>query len=242
MGKNIFDIEREYEDILSIIEDNEGEITPEITEKLSINESELEDKLRNYKHIIDRYKYEKEYVKDEQERLRNKIASRENTIRFLKNNIVETLKIYGIKSNTNYKLKYPDFTVYTRDSKSIDYDDNKLEFVIDKLENENYSYNQTDIINNLINVEFTVEVPIVDYKYFINKCNDNKYEVKDIKRSLNKTYAKELIKSREECEDIIINKREEDDVEAVYENLSEYEEVIADLNITENTSTTAIFK
>lgn len=105
MGKNIFDIAREYEDILSIIEDNEGEITPEITEKLSINESELEDKLRNYKHIIDRYKYEKEYVKDEQERLRNKIASRENTIRFLKNNIVETLKIYGIKSNTNYKLK-----------------------------------------------------------------------------------------------------------------------------------------
>lgn len=242
MGKNIFDITREYEDILSIIEDNEGEITPEITEKLSINESELEDKLRNYKHIIDRYKYEKEYVKDEQERLRNKIASRENTIRFLKNNIVETLKIYGIKSNTNYKLKYPDFTVYTRDSKSIDYDDNKLEFVIDKLENEDYSYNQTDIINNLINVEFTVEVPIVDYKYFINKCNDNKYEVKDIKRSLNKTYAKELIKSREECKDIIINKREEDDVEAVYENLSEYEEVIADLNITENTSTTAIFK
>ena len=242
MGKNIFDIAREYEDILSIIEDNEGEITPEITKKLSINESELEDKLRNYKHIIDRYKYEKEYVKDEQERLRNKIASRENTIRFLKNNIVETLKIYGIKSNTNYKLKYPDFTVYTRDSKSIDYDDNKLEFVIDKLENEDYSYNQTDIINNLINVEFTVEVPIIDYKYFINKCNDNKYEVKDIKRSLNKTYAKELIKSREECEDIIINKREEDYVEAVYENLSEYEEVIADLNITENTSTTAIFK
>lgn len=246
MGKNIFDIAKEYEDILSIIEDNEGEITPEIAEKLSINESELEDKLRNYKYIIDRYKYEKEYVKDEQERLKNKIASRENTIRLIKNNIVETLKIYGIKSNTNYKLKYPDFTVYTKDSKSIDYDDRKLEFVIDKLENEDYSYNQTDIINNLINVEFTVKVPIVDYKYFykyfINKCNDSKYEVKDIKKSLNKTYAKELIKSREECEDIIINKREEDDVEAVYENLSEYEEVIADLNITENTSTTAIFK
>ena len=163
-------------------------------------------------------------------------------IRFLKNNIVETLKIYGIKSNTNYKLKYPDFTVYTKDSKSIDYDDGKLEFVIDKVENEDYSYNQVDIIDNLINVELTVKIPIVDYKYFINKCNDNKYEVKDIKRSLNKIYAKELIKSREECEDIIINKREEDDVEAVYENLSEYEEVIADLNIIENTSTTAIFK
>lgn len=72
MGKNIFDIAKEYEDILSIIEDNEGEITPEIAEKLSINESELEDKLRNYKYIIDRYKYEKEYVKDEQERLKIK--------------------------------------------------------------------------------------------------------------------------------------------------------------------------
>ena len=33
MGKNIFDITKEYEDILSIIEDNEGEITPEIAEK-----------------------------------------------------------------------------------------------------------------------------------------------------------------------------------------------------------------
>lgn len=242
MGKNIFDIAKEYEDILSIIEDNEGEITPEIAEKLSINESELEDKLRNYKYIIDRYKYEKEYVKDEQERLKNKIASRENTIRLIKNNIVETLKIYGIKSNTNYKLKYPDFTVYTKDSKSIDYDDRKLEFVIDKVENEDYSYNQVDIIDNLINVELTVKIPIVDYRDFISKCNNYEYEIKDIKKSLNKTYAKELIKIREECENIIVNKREEADVEAVYENLSEYEEIIADLNITENTSTTAIFK
>ena len=117
-----------------------------------------------------------------------------------------------------------------------------MEFVIDKVENEDYSYNQVDIIDNLINVELTLKIPIVDYRDFISKCNNYEYEIKDIKKSLNKTYAKELIKSREECENIIVNKREEADVEAVYENLSEYEEIIADLNITENTSTTAIFK
>ena len=58
MGKNIFDIAKEYEDILSIIEDNEGEITPEIAEKLSVSEQTVKNQLgditRRLRHEVNR--------------------------------------------------------------------------------------------------------------------------------------------------------------------------------------------
>ena len=41
MGKSIFDIDKELLDIFEELEENGGELTPEIEEKLKLNEEEI---------------------------------------------------------------------------------------------------------------------------------------------------------------------------------------------------------
>lgn len=53
---NLFGIAQKYDYLVSQIEENDGEITEEIAEELAITESELEDKLRAYRQIIDAQK------------------------------------------------------------------------------------------------------------------------------------------------------------------------------------------
>lgn len=47
---------KKYDYLVSQIEENNGEITEEIAEELAIAESELEDKLRAYRQVIDAQK------------------------------------------------------------------------------------------------------------------------------------------------------------------------------------------
>lgn len=53
---NLFGIAQKYDYLVSQIEENDCEITEEIAEELAIAESELEDKLRAYRQIIDAQK------------------------------------------------------------------------------------------------------------------------------------------------------------------------------------------
>lgn len=53
---NLFGIAQKYDYLVSQIEENNGEITEEIAEELAIAESELEDKLRAYRQVIDAQK------------------------------------------------------------------------------------------------------------------------------------------------------------------------------------------
>lgn len=53
---NLFGIAQKYDYLVSQIEENDGEITEEIAEELAIAESELEDKLRTYRQVIDAQK------------------------------------------------------------------------------------------------------------------------------------------------------------------------------------------
>lgn len=53
---NLFGIAQKYDYLVSQIEENDGEITEEIAEELAIAESELEDKLRAYRQILDAQK------------------------------------------------------------------------------------------------------------------------------------------------------------------------------------------
>lgn len=53
---NLFGIAQKYDYLVSQIEENDGEITEEIAEELAIAESELEDKLRAYRQVIDAQK------------------------------------------------------------------------------------------------------------------------------------------------------------------------------------------
>ena len=92
---NLFGIAQKYDYLVSQIEENEGEITEEIAEELAIAESELEDKLRAYRQIIDAQKANIAYNKDEIKRLRDRNTSFDKIAGKLKSSVVDALHLFG---------------------------------------------------------------------------------------------------------------------------------------------------
>lgn len=72
MEKTLYDINQDYLRLMSEIEENEGEITPEMEQALAINEADHAAKLEAYGQIIANYKAEAEACKAEAARLKTK--------------------------------------------------------------------------------------------------------------------------------------------------------------------------
>jgi hypothetical protein len=96
---NLFGIAQKYDYLVSQIEENDGEITEEIAEELAIAESELEDKLRAYRQVIDAQKANIAYNKDEIKRLRDRNVSFDKIAGRLKSSVVDALHIFGQVGN-----------------------------------------------------------------------------------------------------------------------------------------------
>lgn len=88
MNKNIFNLTEEHFTILSLLEEQEGELSPEMEERLLINEHEFESKCMGYRLVIKHLEAEQQAIKEEKERLIKLEKSKTNNIERLK----ETLK------------------------------------------------------------------------------------------------------------------------------------------------------
>ena len=99
---NLFDIQAEYFDIISELEELEGEITPELEERLKINAKELEFKLKAYYYYVKQNEGNIKTLNDEIERLQNKKVSIENINGRLKEKMKEALLLFG---NNGKKIK-----------------------------------------------------------------------------------------------------------------------------------------
>ena len=67
---NIFDIEKSLYLILNEIEENGGELTPELEEQLSISEDEFKAKVESYTNVIKELSSEMSLIKEEQARIK----------------------------------------------------------------------------------------------------------------------------------------------------------------------------
>lgn len=131
---SLFGIAEKYDYLVSQIEENDGEVTEDIAAELAITEQELEDKLRAYRKILDVKKIETEYNKDEIKRLRERNASFDKTTKRLKSAIVDALHVFGMQGKSgNFNLKFPDFTVYTKESKSVNVNEDSLTDILNHL-------------------------------------------------------------------------------------------------------------
>ena len=66
---NIFNISRELEDIFLQIEENGGEITPELEERLAITEENLHNKLDSYRRVYSKFMSDAKTCKEEETRI-----------------------------------------------------------------------------------------------------------------------------------------------------------------------------
>ena len=168
---NLFGIAQKYDYLVSQIEENDGEITEEIAEELAIAESELEDKLRAYRQVIDAQKANIAYNKDEIKRLRDRNTSFDKIAGRLKSSVVDALHIFGqVGKSGNYSLKFPDFTVYTKESESVSFNENALDPIITSLlhiteapllpEDNIFVEKHKEELDKIASISITVDVPI----------------------------------------------------------------------------------
>lgn len=124
---NIFNIQQELFDIFNQIEENEGELTPELEESLKITQDEFKDKIKAYTAVVKQLEVDLAAIKDEKARLDSLKKSKEKTIERLKNVMRDAIMYFGDTSKSGTKfIDYGTGKVSLRKSESIELDDDKL--------------------------------------------------------------------------------------------------------------------
>lgn len=124
---NIFQITQDLTELFDQIELQDGELTPELEEQLTIKQDEFRDKLANYNNVIKQLKSDLSGIKVEQDRLKRLQNSKEKLIDKLTSIMTDAIVKFG---NTSDKgTKYIDFgteKLMVRNSDAIELDDDGL--------------------------------------------------------------------------------------------------------------------
>ncbi len=101
---SIYNITDDFSQIMAEIESNGGEISPEIDEKLQINQFNLIEKTTNYVHVIKTLDSECDIIDDEIKRLQELKKQRSNFTQSLKDrlkNAMQAMELTEIKTALN---------------------------------------------------------------------------------------------------------------------------------------------
>ena len=94
-NKSIYNIKNEYVDLISTIEELEGELTPELEEALKLNEEQLVTKATCYCDLISKLESEVTYIDSQIERVNKFKAPKEKAIETLKKNLLSAVLLFG---------------------------------------------------------------------------------------------------------------------------------------------------
>jgi len=116
--KAIFEISKDYLELAEQIENNGGEVTPEIETALAINESEVKQKSVAYVAVIKTMESDVKTIDEEIKRLQALKKSRSNIINNLKDRLTYALNLFEIDEIKTELVK-----INFRNSKSTVVDD-----------------------------------------------------------------------------------------------------------------------
>ena len=100
---NIFEISKELESVFDELEENAGELTEELEEKLSISQDEFRSKVNAYLSIIKHIESDIDCCDKEIKRLQSVKKSKQNTIDRLKNILVWAIDKFGDSNKSGNK-------------------------------------------------------------------------------------------------------------------------------------------
>ena len=159
---NIFNIQQELFDIFNQIEENEGELTPELEESLKITQDEFKDKIQAYTAVVKQLEVDLAAIKDEKARLDSLKKSKEKTIERLKNVMRDAIMYFGETSKSGVKfIDYGTGKVSLRKSESVELDDDKLKVFT----------NRFIAYFNWLRYQNTFDQTEFDYKEITEYCN-----------------------------------------------------------------------
>ena len=115
VNKSLYNINLDQLILINEIENQDGEITPEIEEKLTIVKSELNHKSVAYLSVVRNKEAENIILKEEIKRLQGLVKRNDNLVGLLKNNLLNAVKVFG-----NFEVGFNKFG--TRKSSTIQVD------------------------------------------------------------------------------------------------------------------------
>lgn len=125
------------EDILRIfndVESNEGEITDEQYDALCIKQDELKSKLESYVKAIKSWEVDEKALKDEKKRFNDRQNVYKNRIERLKKAALDAVLMFGEQGANNMFIELPNFRIFTKASKSIEVDEQRINIFIKAFE------------------------------------------------------------------------------------------------------------
>lgn len=134
MEQSLYEITEDLRLICSDLEENGGELTDELAELLTINQNNLKEKLSNYRKAILHYNSIVECSKNEKKRLNDRQKVKENIINRLKSNILLAVKEFGYDGKSGNKIiELDDVTFYTKNTKIVNYNEDRVNLLINTL-------------------------------------------------------------------------------------------------------------
>ena len=186
---SIFNIQQDLYAIFNSIEENEGELTPELEEALTIKREEFSTKIQGYVAYIKQLELDNKGIKEEIARLKDLQKSKERTIDNLKKIMAMAINEFGDtnKSGTKF-LDYGTGKVSIRKSDSIEVDEEGTKQFVNRF----FRY--------------------FNWLHFTNTANQQELDVKDIVDFCNKT-------KQDDEEDVIETNYTDDDLNNLQANL-----------------------
>ena len=117
--KNLFNIDAELYEVYSEIENNGGEMSPELEAALEISETERMTKGEGYVYVIKQLKSQADLLKAEAKRLQEIAKQYENSADKLADRLLQSVITHG-------QIKTAFVTISTRKSKSVSITDESL--------------------------------------------------------------------------------------------------------------------
>ena len=254
--KSLFDVDFELQQVYLELEENGGELTPELEERLNIAKEDEETKLRAYFHILRRNDADMLLLKDERDRLAKRSKSIENFGKNLKKRVVEYLLVHGNTNKSGTKgLKFVDFSVSTRDTESVNYDSELSNGLVEAIINNFELGFDIKDLDSISNMELTIKVKpsniISILELLKGKIENNPIPELSIQKPLAKDFVYKLEELNEELELInnnLSNKELDEDLKLDYLNdkirvsniINSFKTIIQklDLYISKNTNCT----
>ena len=170
---SLYNIEQELLDVIATLEDNGGELTPELEERLIIGQDNRREKLTSYVAVINEMTAKIDACKCEEKRISSLRKSRENTLDRVKESVLNAVRLFGdATKNGNYVIDLDTCRLSTRSSSSVNIDEDRVD---DYIKCITMFISENDV-NNCNEVEYTG----IDMLNVINSIYKNICIEKDI--------------------------------------------------------------
>lgn len=131
---NIYQIKQELLAIFDELEENGGELTPELEKQLNISKEEFRDKIKSYSDVVKMLENDITDIKAENARLSDLQKSKEKSIERLKKIMVESIEMFG--DTTKSGSKFIDFgtgKVSVRQTQAVEVEEDSIDRFANRL-------------------------------------------------------------------------------------------------------------